>query len=181
MLFPANGSLLVKVDLEQKGTIEIGGQVFQKVPKFTVNNREKSPVVAVVVKGNRHLKKGQMIICHHNFFAAENRYSLGDDLFSIPYTDNIFAVIDDQGNAHPIGGNIICERIQKTIAGFEAPASYRKNYNDRVIVAQDGEGFKKGQQIFTLPMADYEILYNWGDQEKRIIKVKKGDIVAFIK
>jgi len=178
---PIEGSIIVRVDLEQKGSIRLGGQIFLKVPKFNTNYRDKSPVVAIVECGNSSIQPGTLILTHHNLFQGESIFYLEDDLYSIPFNSSIFATIDSNGDLCSIQGNIIVERIAKKDGLLETPASYRKNYNDRVIVLSDGEGFKKGDQILTCRMADYEMVYNWNGVERRVIKVLKRDIVAVLK
>lgn len=178
---PIKGNIIVRVDLEQKGTIKLGDQTFVKVPKFNTNYRDKSPVIAFVEHGNEIIAAGTTILTHHNIFQGDSIFFLEDNLYSIPVNSSIFATVDNEGDLHSIHGNIIVERVAKKEGILETPASYRKNYNDRVIVIADGEGFKKGDQVLTCTMADYEIVYNWEGIEKRVIKVAKRDIVAVLK
>lgn len=181
-MIPVRDRLIVHCDLDQKAAIKVGGKSFLCTPKFALNHREKAPVVATVITGNDKIPGDSVIITHHNLFYGDSHFALGDGLFSIPYNENIFALLDEQGNAHSIGGNIIAQRVEKKLpGGFEQPPANYKNYKDRLVILSDGEGFKAGQVVFTILMADYEIVYNWDGNERRIIKVLASDIVAVLK
>ncbi len=179
---PTERRIIVYCDLEQKGTILVAGKSFHCVPKFATNYREKSPVVAVVKDGNGKIPNETIIIAHYTYFYGDSHYALGDGLFSIPFSENIFCTIDNQGNAHSIGGNIIAQRVEKKLPGDlrQPPANY-KNYKDRLIILSDGEGFTAGQMVFTIPLSDHEIVYHWEGQERRVIKVLAADITAILK
>lgn len=169
--------ILVKVDLDQKGIINIGGEEFNTTLEFNTNYRERNPILAIVLEDHPKIKKGTMICCHHNRFHEYSAYKIQDDIFAIPYTNSIFFRIDKDGEPHSICGNIICERVPIEY-DFEVPASYQKNYIDRVVVVNNGYGYKKGDQVFTVKMADYEVVYNWQHQERRVIKVLAEDILC---
>jgi hypothetical protein len=176
---PKKNFIVVQVSLDQKESIKIGDVNFQLVPKFTTNFREKNPVVGVVIDGNGVIKKGTILICHHNFFRDDSPYRIYDNYFSIPIGRQIFLNIDENGEPHGMFGNILAERIEQ--AHFlETPASYKKNYNDRVIVLENGEGLLKGEEILTKVMADYEVVYIFNGIQKRLIRVFNEDIVAVI-
>lgn len=177
----SSGKILVQVNLGQKGKVFIGGIEFQTMLNYNTNYRERSPVVALVKEGNQRIPTGSYIICHHNRFHEHSVYHLYDDLFAIPVNDSIFMRIDENGDPHSVQGNLVCERIERRESFMDTPESLKKNYTDRVRVLNKGYGFKKGDEIYTYKFSDYEIVYNWNGQIRRVIKVKKEDVVAIYK
>ena len=172
---PSSDKLIVKVNAAQKSNITLGGIDFLLAKQYNNNRREQNPVMCEVVTGNKRIKKGAFLLVHHNRFAEHSAYELGDDLYAIPYDRQIFARLDEDGNAHSLNGNIIAKRVERT-AAIELSPSYRKNYFDRVIVLNNGYGYKKGDEVFTYQYSDYEIIYVWEGQEKRVVKVFVEDI-----
>lgn len=168
--------------MEQKEAINLAGIEFKISPQYATNHREKNPVIATVVNGYRNAPQGTFLICHHNSFEGEtNPFQISDDTFSIPYNKStVFCKIDNDGTLTGLLGNILAERINPESL-LEIPISERKGYFDRVTIVKDGFGFKAGQEVFTLPYADYQIVYFFDGEERRIIKVHKDDIVATIK
>lgn len=179
---PVYGKILVKVNHAQKETALIHGVPFSMPLKYMSNHREKNPVVCEVVEGNKELQAGTFLLVHHNRFVEFSPHHAGEDYYSLPYNENIFCIIDLEGEPKPIGGNIICERVRKEkYAGLDIPPSLVKPYFDRVIVKTDGYGFKQGDEVFNIPYADYEIIYNWNGVEKRAIKIYYKDIVGVLR
>lgn len=177
---PAGGKVFVRVDRGQKGEILLGGKKLQTALKFATNYREKSPVMATVLQDVKTLKAGTPIVVHHNRFHEHSQYQVTEDTYCIPFNESIFFRIDENGDPHSLCNNIICERIPKPEGVLVTPASFKKNYTDRVKVLSNGYGYKKGQEIYTRIMADYEVIYNWNGQERRVIKVYKDDITAIL-
>jgi len=171
----ANDKIIVRVNGSQKHNIEVGGINFLLAKQYTNNRREQNPVLCEVVTGNSIIKSGEFLLVHHNRFAEHSPYELGDNMYALPYDRSLFARIDDEGIPHSMCGNIIAKRVEKT-SMIELAASYKKNYNDRVIVLNNGYGYKKGDEIFTYPFSDYEIVYVWKGEEKRVVKVFVEDI-----
>lgn len=172
--------LLVRVDLEQKREATINGVSIHLGKKYNHNFRESSPVVAIVDESKGIFLKGDLIVCHHNHFYGDSPFLVYDNLYSIPIDKSIFCKIEKDGELTPTCGNLICERVDK-VSLFDLPPSTRKTYNDRLIVKTAGLGYAKGDQIFTEPQSDYEIIYVWGGDERRAIKVWEKDIVAVVK
>nr|MBP7835122.1 hypothetical protein [Candidatus Saccharibacteria bacterium] len=67
-MIPTNNRIIVRVNLLQKSEMVIGGVLLKTASSFDTNYREKSPVIAEVVDGNGILKRGDIIVCHHNHF-----------------------------------------------------------------------------------------------------------------
>lgn len=177
---PTKGGIILRVDPDQKERAMLGDVELMIGNKYKTNHRDKSPVVGIVEVGNDQIKTGSAIVCHHNFLYGENSvFALGGGLFSIPVNLNIFMRIDEQGEPHSMFGNIICERIWEETA-FEVPDAHKKQYIDRARVINSGYGYKKGQTIFHTQYASYEIIYNWGKIERRVIKVLSEDITAIL-
>lgn len=174
--------IIVSVNMEQKNSIDLGGIKFSVSPKFSGNHREKNPVIATVINGYDNSPRGSLLLCHHNCFEGEtNPFQISDNLFSIPFNKTtVFCKMDEEGNLTGVLGNILAERVNPESL-LEVPITDRKSYFDRVKILKDGYGFKKGQEVFTLPYADYQIVYNFNGIERRIIKVHKDEIVAILK
>jgi hypothetical protein len=177
-LKPANDKVIVRVNMAQKDTILVGGIKVSTAMKFETNYREKSPVVAEIVQGNKYVKPGQIGLFHHNHFYPPSKYGLYDDLYSVPFNRTMFGTLDGEGNLNPMCENIICERvwIESTIP---LPISERKTYIDRAICLDPGwTKYKKGQLLFHRLNAGYDIVYNWNGIEKRVTKIHAEFIVG---
>lgn len=175
-----NGKILVKANLDQKSEIVINGVSFKSAPKFDSNFRETSPTIAQVVTGNKYLKEGDIILCHHNTFYEPSPFYLQDDLFSIPYDKIVFGTMDEQGNISPLNGNIICKRISIDNRP-EIPIQYRKTFIDRAeVIDARWTPYKKGQTILHRKNAGYDIVYNLGGIEHRVTKVHESQIVGIL-
>lgn len=180
-MIPIHGKVVLRVNMRQKDTLIIGDTTVSTALKFEVNHREKSPVVAEVVIGNRFIKPGEILLCHHNLFYHPSPYFLMDDQFAVPFGKTLFAKIDSEGNLSPICGNLLCDRVDISTP-LPLPVEHRKQYLDRVIVT-DGYGtkYKKGQLVFTRPYSFYQIVYNWNGIEKRVHKCDTDMIVGFLR
>lgn len=177
---PAHKKIFVAVNMRQKDFIKIGDTTVKMVPEFELNYRERSPVLGEVVYGNKYLKKGQIIVCHHNHFYPPSPYHVQDNIFSIPFNTSIFGIIDSQGEIMPVCGNIIAERvfIETTLP---QPIEQRKTYIDRVRIVNPGwTKYKEGQLLFHRPNAAYDIVYNWNGIEKRITKIPEEQVVGVV-
>jgi len=181
MIKPVNGKILVSVDMKQKDTQMIGGIKVKTALAFEVNYREKSPVIAKVEQGNGYITKGSFLICHHNHYYPPSPYHLYDNLYSIPANHTIFAVLREDGSLKAVYGNVLGERVTIPTLLPVGPDKEEK-YKDRIMVTDPGDTkYKKGQLIFTRFSAPYDIVYNWGDEVKRITKVTSTMIVGVLK
>lgn len=177
---PVNNKILVRSNLSQKDEIIINGVSFKSAPLFEKNYREKAPTIAQVVTGNRHLKEGDIILCHHNTFYSPSPFLVEADLFSIPYDKIVFGTLNEKGNISPLNGNIICQRIAIDNRS-EIPIQYRNTFIDRAEVL-DGRWtpYKKGQTILHKLNAGYDIVYNLEGTEHRVTKVHESQIVGIL-
>lgn len=167
--------------MKQKDTLIIGDIIVSTALKFESNYREKSPIVAQIEKGNKWLKEGEIICCHHNHFYPPSPYYLMQDLYSIPFDKSIFGVFKEKGKINPMCGNMICERVE--IPTFlPVPIEQRKTYIDRAVIINPGtQPYEKGQLIFHKPNAGYDIVYNYNGMEIRVTKVHSNFVVGFVK
>lgn len=172
--------IIVRVDQSQKDSIMIGETKVIFPTKYLTNYREKSPVIAQVVDANDRLNAGDFLLCHHNHFHLPSPYFLQDDLFSIPANHTIFAIIRPLGELSPVYGNVLADKIEVETS-FPVPAEYREFHKDRGLILDGGHtGFKTGDLVFTRPSAIYEIVYVWGDQERKVCKINSQMICAVI-
>lgn len=178
-MIAANLKIIVSVDFSQKEKISINGNDFLLGKQYSHNRRESNPVVCQVVDGNGHLKDGTFLLVHHNRFGDNSPHYLGDNLYSLAYNSSVFAKLDSDGNAHSVCDNIIVEYVYEP-SSIPLPAHLLKPNTFKYKVVSNGFGFKKGQFVFCYEKADYEIVYVFNGQEKRVVKVAKNDIVGKI-
>jgi hypothetical protein len=174
----ANNRIIVEVDMNQK----LFDSGFQTAKDFQGNYRERQPVMCKVIQGNMLVKKGLLLLVHHNFLHNDSTFKISDRIFALNTNEQIFARLDVIGNAHSMFLNIIAERVLiDHDTDLEVPDDAKKFYPDRVRVISDGCGFIVGQILIVLQYADYEIVYNWEGVERRVIRVKKNEIVGYVK
>ncbi len=176
-----NQKIIVSVDLEQKNEMVINGVTMSTATLFEKNYREKSPTIATVISGNEYVKEGDVLICHHNLFYLPSPYHLYDNLFTIPFSKILFAIIKEDGEIEPICGNLICNKIKESSL-LELPPELQKFHINRYEVEKQGwTDYKKGDIIFTRPQSGYDIVYNINGEEKRITKVDSEMICGVLK
>lgn len=177
---PTHDRIIVRVNINQKDEMLLGDVLVQMTPLFETNYREKSPVVAEVVEGNEHLRRGNIICCHHNHFQEHSPYYLYDDLYSIPFNKTIFGKFDADGNIFPVCGNMICEYIYPE-SEFILPEEERKPLISQYTVVDPGWTIYRAEQIvFTRPYAGYQIVYHWNKHEKRTVKVDSEQVCGVL-
>lgn len=178
---PVNNKIIVRVDLEQKNSFLINGIKVSTANKFATNYREKSPTIAEVVEGNEWVNEGDVLLCHHNLFYLPSPYHLYENLFSVPASNVLFAVIQSDGNLKPIYGNVLCDRVDIE-SEIPLPPELRKKYSNRSIVKDGGNtGYKKGQLVFHRPFANYDINYMFNGIETITTKVHSDQICGIVK
>lgn len=174
-----NSRIIVRVDLTQKNTMMIGDIRFSMALKYETNFREKSPVIAEVISDGECIRQGECILCHHNHFYGK-QYHLQDDLYSIPADHTIFAVLHPSGELSPVYGNVLAAKVEIETP-LPVPPEQREHYKDRGLIIDGGwTEFKQGDLVFTRPSAIYEIVYIWGQQERRICKINSAMICAVV-
>lgn len=179
-MIPVHDRIIVKVSQRQKDEMYIGDVLLKTALPFENNHREKSPVLAEVVEGNKKIKAGQIICCHHNHYSLPSPYYLYDNLFSIPFKKTIFGSFDKTGNFSPLCGNMICKEVFPE-SQFLLPEESRKPYIDRYEVIDPGNSpHYSGQIVFTRPHAGYWIVYHWDKAEKRLLKVDSEQVCGIL-
>lgn len=175
------GRLLVSVNAEQKDKMTINGVMLKMAHLFENNYRERSPVICQAEEDTYFVKKGQLLICHHNHFYAPSPYFVQDNLYSIPIGKSIFCILNMDGSVNPICGNIICERVIIPSL-LEVAPEIQEKYIDRLIVLDGGwTSYKKGDLVFTRPYSYYQIVYAVDEVEHRIHKCDSEMIMGVIK
>jgi len=178
-MLSVNNRIIVRVNIEQKDRMKIGDIWVQSALLFNTNYREKSPVIAEVVSGNDKLARGTFICCHHNHFYDPSPYFLQDDLYSIPFNKTIFGYFKEDGSLVPICGNVFGQRIPIP-SDVPLPPEMVETYKNKVLVTNGNDTkYKKGEIIFTRPSAPYDIVYNWGGEERIVTKVSEDMIVGY--
>jgi hypothetical protein len=174
---PKVNSVIVSVNRNQKQSTEIEGAKILLAKEYSTNRRESQPVLCTVVEGNEKVLRGTSLLVHHNRFSEYSPYHLGDNLYSLPLTESIYARIDEKGNPHQMFENILVERLYLNDNPL-IPAHLKIAHENKYKVVQKGYGLKKGQIIFCFNFSDYEIIYQWKGVERRAVTVKYKDIVG---
>lgn len=179
-MIAVNDRIIVRVDMAQKDTMRIGDIKVILAQKYETNYRYKAPVIAEVVNGNEHLETGDYILCHHNHFYQPSPYHLYGDLYSIPANHTIFAVLYPNGELSPVYGNVLACKVEVETP-IPVPPEYRTFHTDRGLILDGGwTEFKPGDLVFTRPSAIYEIVYIFGEVEKRVCKINSEMICAVV-
>lgn len=173
--------VIVRVNMAQKDKMIIAGIIVSCAQKYQINHREKSPVIAEVVEGNRFLATGDFILCHHNHFYPPSPYFLQDDLYSIPANHTIFAKLLPDGELEPVYGNVLAHKVEIESI-LPIPVEHKTYHKNRGKIIHGGwTKFKPGDLVFTRPSAPYDIVYIFGDIEKRVTKINGSMICAVVK
>lgn len=178
---PVNNKVLLSCDQSQKDSVTLEGNEFSLTHIYEVDYKIKSPTIATVIEGNDLLRKGDILVCHHNLFYLPSPYHLYGDLFSVPFSKVLFAKILEDGSLMPICGNILGDRIPIE-SEFELPPDEVRFYNDRLLVTNAGyTKWKAGQILFTRPSACYDINYHWNKERKTVTKISEDQVCAILK
>ncbi len=174
---PIKGNIIVSCDLLQKEEALIGNNLLKTGKNYNENFRERNPVVACVERGNKDFHEGTYIICNYNYFDLESPFEITKNLYSIPVNEEIYAIVDDDGNLIPVCGNVLVKR--KEIENYiDLPEELKKNWVNQGIALT---GTFKDDLIFWLPYSDYEIVYQWNGEERRAIKIYEKEITGYLK
>jgi hypothetical protein len=176
-----NNKIIVSCDASQKDSAIIAGSVFSFALKYEVNYRLRSPTIATVVEGNNFVRKGDVLLCHHNLFYLPSPYHIYENLFSVPYSKVLFAKVLEDGSLLPICGNILGDKVDIETP-LPVPPDQRKQYDDRMVVTDAGyTKYKIGDMLFTRPSATYEIIYNWDNQRRSAIKISEDMVCGILR
>ena len=175
-----NDSILVSVDLSQRDNSKIGDTLMLTGRKYNENFRERNPVIAYVDKSAKDIPTGSHIVCNYSFFDLESPLEITDGTYSVPISEEIFAIVNDDGLLTPVQGNVLVERVTKD-SKVELPEELKKPHMDRGILLTPTDNIKSGKFIFWLKMADYEICYTWKGEERRALKIHQSEIVGYLK
>jgi hypothetical protein len=175
------GYILVQVDTSQKVEAVIGDSKVFTGKRYNVNFREKNPVLATVIDGYGGFKKGATIVCNYNYFDDDSQFLVSDGIFCIPVDEEIYAIIDEEGEWHPVCKNLLVGRVPIEHI-IDIPEELRKNQHDRGMVIRGNGKYKAGDFIFWLPYSDLEMIYLWEGVEKRAIRVSNEEVCGvFVK
>lgn len=166
------------MDMHQKQSVLVNGMRFRFVPRrweYAQDGRVNNPVLARVVAAadDVPMKPEDIVLLSHNSGFDQARQV--EEGFILPYDRWILATVDKDGELIPTPSNIVASRVYRdaeTVGEFYVPESARTAYADRV----DENGVVWGIKRW----ADYEVFYNWNDEERRRIIVWKEDIVCKI-
>lgn len=180
---PLNNTIIVFCDTSQKDFVVINGNILRSAKSYNENFRERNPVVALVEQGNKDIPTGSYIVCNYGHFDLESPFEFEKNRYCLPVDAEIYAIINSDGYLDPIQGNILIERVTPQ-ADIELPDELKTPFYNRGIVSHgivSGGNIKKGDFIFWLDKADYNIWYNWNGEDRQAIKVHETEITGYLK
>lgn len=178
-MIASNDKIIVSVDFSQKQKVVLGGSEILLAKEYSNNRRESMPVVCKVVDGNEKIPNDTYLLVHHNRFIENSPHHLEDNLYSLAFNESIFARLDENGEAKSVCNNIIVDYVYGG-ENILLPAHLRIPNKFKYMIKNNGYGFKKGQLIFAYEFSNYEIMYVFNGVERRVVKIKKSDIVGKI-
>src|ERR1700744_6148081 len=112
-LEPSKGHIIVECDPSQNREVLISGQAFLTQKRYNINYRERNPVIAKVVQGLDNIKTGMSIVCNYSHFEEDSPWHMKSNLFSIPVDNSILGWVAEDGDLHPLCGNVFVTRVLK--------------------------------------------------------------------
>lgn len=187
---PIGKRIIAKFDLQQKETLQYGSlRLF--IPNKSGHNenaREGYPTCAEIIDGGKSgLKKGDIAVFVHTILENNSSWIEKNDnhvTLTLPYDGSItiYGKLDKNGDVVPMFGNLVCKRIEKPSISniIITPDAYKKteDYKAQVIRVSKGSDIKVGSTVLYYRYSDYELVYNVNGEEKRVILVKRQDVVA---
>ena len=192
---PRRKHLIVKSYDEQKEVHQIkcdDGRVINLYigRRYNENSREMSPVVCEVLEVGEeidNIQKGDVLITHHNLLTnealtiernIEEQYTI----LSVVNDNTLYAKIKEDGSLVPINGNCIAKRIKKEIKTTLAVPfeETEEMLFDIISVPKEVDFIKEGDRVLCYKYSDYEMVYNFNNEEKRAIRIWKEDILGII-
>ena len=194
---PTAKNIVISALMDQKQGITMFREDGSAMKLLFVPNREKyetnglvtNPVVAEVKVANPNvpwIKEGHHVVLHHNVF-FNNASTIEIDaqkevkLLSIPVDRWVMGHIDELGEIIPYPENVVCARIKAADVPvddfFIMPDSAVKELKDKVVVlaAPEGSQYGPGDEVVIKKWADYQVFYNWGDEERDRILHCEGE------
>lgn len=176
--------VIISCNPEQKNTHEIqtpNGKIsLYLAKKYNENGRESNPVMGRVISSSEKLlKTDDIVICHHNAIlkdmCMDDKYGAEktEKLYSIQFS-LVFLYIRD-GVINPIYPYAVAQRIyfpeRTTPSGIILNANPEQVKNRLKIIKKPPEEteIQEGDIVFVYDKSDYEVVYNDGKREKRII------------
>ena len=184
-----NNRIIVKFNNAQKEKFKYGSLELYIPNRIELNSneRETQPNMAEVIYSCiDEILVGDLLVFGHTVlnnraFVIEKDNEEVISVIPINRDETIYGKLDKNGDVIPLFGNVIVERF------YEAPVSsiiitpdaYKKyeKYFAKCIKSHN-DYIRKGATVYYYKFSDYELVYNVNGIEKRIIIVKKDDIVG---
>lgn len=174
---PKLNNIIVSVNPNQKDEVNIGQNTLKTGKNYNENFREKNPVIAYVIGGSKEIPSGSYIVCNYSYFDEQSPFEIEPGYYSIPINEEIFAIVNEDGSLNPVCGNVL-------VIGMNKDSLI--NLPEELVKEQVNQGFAvsgtyNGKHIFFLPYSNYEIVYQWNGDERRVIKVHETEITGYLK
>lgn len=175
------GTIVVKVNPEQKDEAVIAGKKMLTGKYYATNFRERNPILARVLDGYGEVVTGSWIICNYTYFDFSSPYLLTDHKYAIPVDSEIYAVLGSDGEVlRPVFGNLVVRLVEEKHQ-LELPEHLRIYEEDRGIIVKGNNHFKKDDFVLFLYKANLEMVYIWEGFEKRFVRIHEDEIVGIVK
>jgi len=175
------GSIIVTVNPDEKTLHRVGELEVYSGKRYNTNFRERNPSMAYVLEGLGEIKTGSWVITNYLHFDADSPYLLTNDIFSIPVDEELFVVLNDDGEVQKaVNGNLVIELLDVETK-FNASESYKKKHEDRGIVVIGSNRYRKNDFVLFKWKANLEMSYVWKGEEKRFVRIHEDDIVGVVK
>lgn len=190
---PGEGRILLEFDLDQKDSMVFGTLKLYLPNKADVNEnmREGYPTVATVLHGGEtELQKGDTIVLEHTCLENTGQWveHIGSHVItSIPIDSDItiYGKLDENGDVVPLFNNYVCKRIEECERSsiIITPDVYKKVQSNKgnVIAVPPNNDIELGSTVIYYKYSDYELVYFVNGVERKVIMVKRADIVAIEK
>ena len=190
---PLRNCIIVQAYLNQKSEMKFGSLTLHMPPKWqnmSLDGKVVNPTIAQVTEENAKfdfLKKGDILCLGHNSIDNESwRISLIDGIvtMALPVDRWILGKLDQDGILQPLMGNIVASRINQYYSSIIIiPDSAQKTDENKMVVVSvspEEKLIKPKDTILVHKFADYEIFYNFNNEQKSAVVIDRQDIVAII-
>lgn len=182
---------LVKFDVSQKEVIQYNSLRLYIPNRVDLNSneRETQPTMAEVVYSPiEGIKEGDFLLFQHTIlnnraFIVEKNGDIITSAIPSDGSELIYGKLDNFGNLIPLFGNTIIERIYENEVSkiIITPEAYKKHEINFARCLLSYDNIPCGATVYYYKYSDYELIYNINGIEKKVIIVKRGDIVLYNK
>lgn len=181
--------MVCRVNLEQKEVHEVigvGGEVISiwLGRRYGENGREVNANVVEVMDvggGIEGVSVGDFLVLHHNIVVNEALWIRREGSvvwLGVRYDGMVYGRVRGDGGIIPLSGGILVERVDRERGGrFDVLGGTDSNFF-RVVEVGGVDFVSVGDIVLCYKHSDYELVYHWGNRERRCIRVNGDDILG---